>query len=213
MLGYKITTIIKNSAGVSVKAEAIGGDCAEAADKARVFLISEECFAGFAFAEGDEITEEEACALEAEAQFCRAAARAIKILSYSSHSKSALVRKLCGYGFDKETAVRAADDAEEKGELDESRQAEHLTDYYLRHKYWGKKRIAAELISRGYTKVAILSAISGVDESRFSENLARLISKKPVPDTKPERDRYISSLSRMGYSLPEILNAIKEQSL
>lgn len=212
MLGYKITTIIKNSAGVSVRAEMIGGDGSES-DKTREFLISEECFAEFSFGEGDEITEDEAAALEAEACFCRAVARTVKILSYSSHSKSALVHKLCGYGFDKETAVRAAEYAEKRGELDELRQAEHLTDYYLRHKYWGKKRIAAELLSRGYTKTAVLSAISDVDETRFSENLARLISKKPIPDTKPERDKYISSLSRMGYSLPEIFNAIKQQPL
>jgi len=205
MCKYTITAIIKNIAGVSIKAEPMGdeGEILE-------FLITEESYKGFSFDEGDTITEEDIVLIAEEADFCRAAARALKILSYSSHSKSALVRKLCQYGFSKETALRAAEDSEKKGILDESRQAEHLVDYYLRHKYWGKKRIAAELMSRGYCKTAVTGAISQVDESRFEENLMRLVSRKPVPEDRHERDKYISALSRMGYSLPEILRAIKE---
>jgi len=205
MYKYRITAIIKSFAGVSVKAEAIDGE------ENLEYLITDDSFKEFSFEEGDEITEEDTALLETEANFCRAAARALKILSYSSHSKSALVRKLCQYGFDKETAVRAADDTEAKGNLDEMRQTEHLVDYYLRHKYWGKKRIAAELMSRGYCKNAIMGALSEVDEERFEHNLAYLVSKKPVPADRRERDKYISALSRMGYSLPEILRAIDNE--
>lgn len=205
MCVYKITAIIKNIAGVSVKIEPEEGDPID-------FLITVSSFKELALSEGDTLTEEEFSALETEASFCRAAARAVKILSYSSHSKSALVRKLCQYGFERDVAVRAADLSIEKGQLDEKRQAEHLTDYYLRHKYWGKKRIAAELMSRGYGKDAIVDALSQVDEDRFAENLARLIARKAVPEDRHERDRYISALSRMGYSLPEILRAIKDES-
>lgn len=204
MQGYKITGIIKNIAGVSIKTESPEGEALD-------FLITEESYKEFRFDEGDTLSEEDISALEEEASFCRAAARSVKILSYSSHSKIALIRKLCQYGFDKETAIRAADNAEARGNLNEKRQAEHLTDYYLRHKYWGKKRIAAELMSKGYGKDAVIGAISGVDESRFEENLHRLISRKAVPEDKHERDRYISALVRMGYSISEILRAIKDE--
>lgn len=204
MITYKITAIIKNIAGVSVRAEEVGSDEEMTVD----YLVSEESWKNFRYEEGDIITEEDTAALEAEANFCRAAARTVKILSYSSHSKAALVRKLCQFGFDKDTAVRAAEDAEAKGELNEMKQAEHLTDYYLRHKYWGKKRIAAELMSRGYSRDAVLGAISGVDENRFADNLQKLVTKKPAPVDPRERDKYISALSRMGYSLGEILKAI-----
>lgn len=206
MCRCKITAIIKNIAGVSVKTESFE----DGENKVCEYLISEESWRNFRFNEGDELSAEEEAALSIEAEFCRAAARALKILSYSSHSKTALVRKLCQYGFEKEIAVRAADDAEMRGDLNESRQAEHLTEYYLRHKYWGKKRIAAELMCKGYCKDAVMSAISGIDEERFAENLTRLVSKKPVPEDRYERDKYISALSRMGYSLPDILKAIKE---
>jgi SOS response regulatory protein OraA/RecX len=203
MRGYTITAIIKNIAGVSIK---LKSDENETLD----FLITEAGFKEFDFDEGDTVTEEDVAALEAEANFCRAAARCLKILSYSSHSKMALARKLCQFGFDKETAKRAAEDAEEKGHLNEKRQADHLVDYYLRHKYWGKKRIAAELMSRGYGKDAIMSAIESADEDRFANNLARLVASKAVPEEKSERDKYIAALSRMGYSLPEILKAIEK---
>lgn len=203
MGGYKITAIIKNIAGVSVRAETEEGERLE-------FLITEDSFRELGLEEGAILSEEEFSVLETEADFCRAAARAVKILSYSSHSKAALVRKLRGFGFDGEVAVRAADAVTEKGLLDELHQAEHLTDYYLRHKYWGKKRIAAELMSRGYGKDAIVGALSQVDEDRFAENLARLVAKKPVPEEKQARDKYVSALVRMGYTLPEILRAIKD---
>lgn len=204
MCGCKITAVLKSAAGVSVKAE-VNED-----GERRVceYLISEESWKSLGFSEGSELTPGETDALEAEAEFCRAAARTLKILSYSAQSKTALVRKLCKYGFDKDIAVRAADDAELRGDLNESRQAEHLADYYLRHKYWGKKRIAAELMSRGYCKDAIVFALSSVEEDRYTENLTRLVESKPAPEDCYERDKYISSLSRMGYSLPEILKAI-----
>ena len=67
-------------------------------------------------------------------------------------------------------------------------------------------------MSRGYCKDAVIGSIAQVEESRFEENLMRLVSRKPVPGDKHERDKYISALSRMGYSLPEILRTIKEEN-
>lgn len=197
---YIITAIEKSPAGVSIRIER--------GDESEEYLISEKAFRGLSYAPGAEISPEEAEFLRGEAEFLRASARTLKILSYSSHSKAALVRKLCRYGFGRETAVRAADGAESDGVLDERRQAAHLCDYYIRHKYWGKKRIAAELMSRGYGKEAVLHALSTADAERFSRNLARLIENKPLPDDKAGRDRYIASLARMGYSVQEILRAI-----
>ena len=202
MENYIITAIVKSPAGVSVRIER--------GDEGEEYLISEKVFRGLSYTEGCEISCEEAESLRCEAEYLRAAARTLKILSYSSHSKSALVRKLCHYGFDREIAIRAADSAEEAGDLDEKRQAAQLCDYYIRHKYWGKKRIAAELMSRGYGKEAVLHAIASAEDERFARNLGRLVENKPVPEDKEGRDRYIASLARMGYSVQEILRAIDE---
>lgn len=202
---YIITSVIKCSAGVAIKAEAVADD----GQSVREFLISDECLRSFPFNEGDEITSEDADMLEEEAQFCRAYASALRIFSRSAQSRFALIRKLCRQGFSKEIAERAADHAEAMGVLDEKKEASSRAEYYIRHKYWGKKRIAAELMSKGYTKSAVFSAIGNIDDEVFSNNLARLIEKKPVPEEKSARDKYIAALCRMGYSLPEILRAVK----
>lgn len=202
---YTITSVLKSSAGVAVRAE--WTDSAE--PSVREFLMSEECWHSLPYSEGDILSEEEVDSLEEEAQFCRAYAQALRIFSYSAQSRATLIRKLCRYGFTKETAERAAEHAESQGVLDEERETAHLADYYIRHKYWGKKRIAAELMSKGYAKSAVFDAIGNIDDELFSENLARLLEKKPIPEDKAARDKYIAALCRMGYSLPEILRAIK----
>lgn len=202
----KIIAVIKNAAGTSVKTER----CADGEVTVTEYLISDEGWKSFCHSEGDIITDADEGYLSDEADFCRASARALKILSYSAHSKSFLVRKLLKFGFSAEIAKRAAESTEEKGLLDEARQAEHICDYCIRHKYWGKKRIAAELMSKGYAKDTVLSAIGEIPEEMFAENLARLVERKPAPAGKEERDKYISSLSRMGYSIGEILSAIEK---
>lgn len=176
---------------------------------AREFLMSDVCWGALPYGEGDEITSEDADLLEEEAQFCRAYAAALRIFSHSAQSRSVLIRKLCHLNFSKEIAERVADQAEAAGILDEEREASHKADYYIRHKYWGKKRIAAELMSKGFKKTAVLSAVGSIDDEVFSENLSRLIQKKPIPKDKPARDKYITALCRMGYSLPEILKAVR----
>ncbi len=205
MNNYIIKSVLKSSAGVAVKAEAQY----PAEVSVREFLMSEECWHSLPYNEGDIISEEEVDGLEEEAQFCRAYAQALRIFSYSAQSRATLIRKLCRYGFTKEISERAADHAESQGVLDEARETAHLADYYIRHKYWGKKRIAAELMSKGYAKSAVFDAIGNIDDEVFLDNLARLLEKKPVPEDKAARDKYIAALCRMGYSLPEILKAIK----
>ena len=202
----RIIAVIKNAAGTSVKTE-------KTVDGERTvteYLITDEAWKALKCDEGDILSEKEEDFLVGEADFCRAAARALKILSYSAHSKNFLVRKLVKFGFSEEVARRAADATEAKGFLSESRQAGQICDYCIRHKYWGKKRIAAELMSKGYSKETIIAAIGEIPEESFADNLRRLVERKPVPSDKGDRDKYISSLSRLGYSLTEILNAIKE---
>ncbi len=203
---YIITSVIKSPAGVAVRFESQNGS-----DPAvREILMTEKCWQSFSFAEGDSITEKEADMLEGEAEFCRAYAAALRVFSYSSQSRSVLIRKLCRQGFSKEVAGRAADHAEEEGILDEEKEASHMADYYVRHKYWGKKRIAAELMAKGYGKATVFVAVRSIDEELYAVNLAKLLDKKPMPEEKADRDRYIAALCRMGYSLPEILKAAKQ---
>ncbi len=206
---YKVTAIIKNAAGVSVRVDTLSSDSEDCVVE-KNYLISSESLGTLGINEGCEIGDAELAALSEEAEYCRALARSLKILSYSSHSKAALVRKLCTYDFSREIAVRAANGIEASGELNEMKQASHLCDYFLAHKYWGKKRVAAELMSRGYGREVVMNVLNETPEERFIENLEKLVERRPVPEEKGERDKYLSALSRMGYSMSDIFKVIKK---
>ena len=68
------------------------------------------------------------------------------------------------------------------------------------------------VISRGYGRSAVNDAIMSVDDSLFMATVEKLIEKKyPAPPSgKAERDKMCSALSRMGYSLSEIFEAMKK---
>ncbi len=201
---YKITSVTDTPAGVLITVES------DRLNDVREFLMSAECRSSLPYNEGDRIGDAELAEIEEEAAFCRAFAAGLRILSYSSHSKNALVRKLCQKGFPKDTAERAADYAADTGALDEEKEASSIADYAIRHKYWGKKRIAADLMQKGYSRSAVAAALEKINSDVYAENLARLLEKKPIPSDRAGRDKYIAALCRLGYSLQEILRAVKD---
>lgn len=204
MENYRIISVKKGRGGVTVTLQSM-----EYPDESRKLTMSEEFWQSLPYGKGDIITSEEADRAESEIELREACAAADRILDYAGNSRAALVRKLCQRGFSKEAAESAADTAEEEGLLNEKRDAVSKAEYYLRHKRWGKRRITAELIAKGYGKGAVAEAVSALDEDAFADNLAYLIEKKPVPAGKNERQKYIAALCRMGYSPGEVVNAIK----
>jgi len=201
-----VTELLQGNAGVSVTVKCL--EDKEAA--AEIYLVNRKTVKSMQLAEGSELCPEDVKILADDAELCRAEARTVRILSYSDHSELALQRKLMSYGFAEEIAKIAAEKAVENGLVREEEQARQCVDYFLRHKFWGKKRIAMELISRGYKREAIHSAIEATDDDVFVQTAVKLIGKKypEKPKEKTERDKMISALSRMGYSIPEIKRAI-----
>ena len=203
---HAVTSVITTNAGVSVTVRTSGDE------SEKVYLLKRNTVRELGLAEGMEIGEDLLGVLEDEAQLGRAEARMVRILSYSDHSVSLLVRKLVSYGFSKEIAERAAESAVRAGYIKEDEQARSSAEYFLRHKYWGKKRIAMELMSRGYAREAISGAIESLGDESFRVMLVKLIEKK-FPDCPTERDeaeKMKSSLCRMGYSISEINSAMRE---
>lgn len=202
---YVVTQVMSGNAGVSVTVRPIDGTETE------TFLVERKFVRSLGITEGTELGQDTVDRLSDEAELCRAEARTVRILSYSDHSIQALVRKLISYGFSEDIARRSAQSAVEKGYINEEEQAKRCADYFLRHKYWGKKRIAMELISRGYGRDAVNDAIGSINDSLFLATVEKLIEKKfpEAPEAKDERDKMISALSRMGYSISEITSAMK----
>lgn len=202
---YKITGIDNTSAGVSVSVT-------KKDDGTQLsMLISDDSYDKLKYRAGDELTEEQYAEFSRAAELNRALSRTVKILSYSDHSKAQLVKKLASYGFSKEISVLAADEASKLGYINEAEQATRAAVYYAKNKYWGKKRIAAELLFRGYERSATLAALSAVTENEYRTSLMHIIRRKytPIPESYDEKMKMISSLCRLGYSASEVNSVIE----
>ncbi len=201
---YSIISLDSGNAGVTVRL------AASDSPEVQTYLIKRRTMKSLGLHEGDTVDQEAVSRIFDDAELCRAEARTVKILSYSDHSCQALVRKLVSYGFSEEIARQAAQSAVDRGYIKETEQAAQCADYYIRHKYWGKKRIAMELISRGYGRKTVSEAIATISDALFEATIVKLVEKKyPEPaEDRAEHERRISAISRMGYSLSEIKKAM-----
>lgn len=201
---YKLTNVKKGRAGVSLTFESV-----EYGDVRKV-ILTEKLWDGLPFGKGDTLTGAEVDEVENMAQTIRAFETAKSMLSYSGQSRGGLVRKLCLKGYRKDIAEAAADMAEEKGFLNEGREASHKANYCLVHKKWGRRRIASELLAKGYSKSAVSAAVDALDEDAFYENLLSLVEEKPIPADKNGRQKYIAALCRLGYTTGEVISAVRD---
>ena len=203
---HAVISVVSTNAGVSVTVRTAEDE------SEKVYLLKRQTVRELGIAQGMEIGEDLLGVLEEEAELGRAQARMVRILSYSDHSVGLLVRKLVSYGFSKQIAERAAQSAVESGYIKEDEQARTSAEYFLRHKYWGKKRIAMELMARGYARSTISEAIEALGDDAFYTMLVKLIEKKypERPTERDEADKMRASLCRLGYSLGEINSAMRE---
>jgi regulatory protein len=125
-------------------------------------------------------------------------------------SRRTLIHKLKGYDFSEEICEYAADYAVEHGMVKEDVQVEHAIDTYLRRKYWGRRRIVAELSAKGYPREVIENALAEIPEEEFMHALHVILVRKygEIPADPQEKQKMILSLLRMGYSGNEIKDAL-----
>ena len=208
MSTYIVKSVSESPAGYSVSVGILrdGTDARESVE----FLITRELWLWGRLKAEDVLPEDEYFRMEHNATFSRALARMRGILSYSGQSRHSLISRLRHYGFDDEICEETADFAEEHGLVQETQQAEHAADIYIRRKYWGKKRIIAELSARGYAPEVIRETVDAIPESEFMRALCTLIQKKygEVPRDGQERQKMVLSLLRLGYSGQEIKDAV-----
>ena len=212
MTTYFIKTVFHSTAGIAVS---VLTD-----ETAADFLVSEELWPLGRVKPGDKITEDQFSELEHSALLSRALARTKEILYYSPHSRAGLLQKLRHHGMPDEIAEEAADWAVRRGLIREEEQALLAAETYHRRKYWGRKRIAAELIHRGYEHGIVQAAVESVPDEEYLSALIMIIEKKfkEVPTDPAERQKMVLSLLRIGYTGGEIKDAIarvaqKEESL
>lgn len=205
---YTVKSVSESPAGISLSVTVEG----EKPGTARLaeLLISLEFWTWGKIAVGEVLSDTVFADMEHAADFSRGVARTRGILSYSAHSRRALAEKLRGYEFSADLSQELADYAVERGYIKENEQACHAADIYLHRKYWGKKRICAELAARGYGEEAIAAAIASIPEGEFQRALCTLIGRKygTLPADGGERQKMVLSLLRLGYTGQEIKDAL-----
>ena len=206
MSTYSIKSVSESPAGISVSILIGTADNYETTE----YLISREFWQWGRLQNGSDITEEDFLGMDRSAALSRAIARMKGILSYSGVSHRMLIQKLKGYDFSEEICTTAADYAVEHGMVREDVQVEHAVDTYLRRKYWGRRRIAAELSAKGYPREVIESALADIPEEDFMHALHVILERKygEIPADPQEKQKMILSLLRMGYSGNEIKDAL-----
>ncbi len=149
--------------------------------------------------------------LEEASELCAAVRCGENLLSYGANSKQMLAFKISKRGYSRELAARAVDRLCEMGLIHEDADLRREVERSL-HKLWGRKRISAHLWTRGFGNEAMELLPQLLDEVDFSENCARLIAKHygDVPTDAEELRKMIAFLSRYGYSLSEIREAIQK---
>lgn len=155
------------------------------------------------------ISEETYEKIEEAAALCRALRSGESLLSFGANSVQALTRKLVAKGYRREVAAAAAERLADYGLIDEERDMQREVEKCLR-KLWGAKRIQAHLWSRGYASETMRGLADLLEEVDFAKNCAAMIQKHygEVPTNADEHRRMIASLSRYGYSIGQIREAI-----
>lgn len=204
---YTIENIYETRAGISV--EII---CNEDPKENKTFLFKTSFWDGEGLSQGDTVDEDRFESLRHTADICCAVARAESLLSNSDYSRRRLVVRLMHYNIEKDICEAAADYMVEHGFINEEEQTKRITKFYCQRKHWGKKRIAAELMGRGYDRKVIFSALSCISDEEYFNSLMRLVSEKyhTPPKDRHEKELRIASVSRMGYSTEEILRAFEK---
>ena len=151
--------------------------------------------------------------LLSEAEICSAVKRGMNILGFGACSEKNLVLKLRSRGFSRDAASSAARYLSELGYIKETDDALREAQKCLR-KLWGRRRIAAALCEKGYTKDALSAALDELEDVDFAKNCAELIETRfrGLPEDADDRRKLVASLTRYGYSSAEIKEAFLKLS-
>ena len=198
-----------SAAGEDEIAVSIEMRAADRSEKRRL-VIPSEIYIELGLAKG-ECSRELYDALEREAEIYTAYRRGLAILGYGACSKRMLTSKLISKGIDRSIAGIAVEKIESRGYIAEDASARREAERCAA-KLWGESRIRAHLNSKGYGKDAVDDAMFSLEDAGvdFEENCVRLVESKCkcIPTDKLAMQKLIASISRYGYSLSEVKNAI-----
>lgn len=173
--------------------------------------VAKEFSAGLNLEKGMTFDEDVLGNLTERAQLTHAVMKALDAVSYSNMSRKSLVTKLrTKYKIEKDLAETAADYTVSHGYIDEVSQAAREADIMVRTKARGKRRIVADLASKGYSREAVDKAVEELDERLIYTALVAALRKKvkAKPEDKKEYMKIASWALRQGHSKGDIDRAL-----
>ena len=140
-----------------------------------------------------------------------------KLLAHADLSRAFLVRRLTEGGHRREDALYAADFLEKRGLLNDAEACRKYAHSAVRSKHFGARRIAAYLVSRGFSREDAERAAGSVDARDYREALRRQIRKKcpalldaPGELGEAAHGKAVAALMRQGFTADEIRSLLRE---
>lgn len=132
------------------------------------------------------------------------------LLAFGPNTAQTLIRKIMRHGFTRSESEEAAEILLERGLIREDQDLRREVEKCLR-KLWGRRRIQFHLRSKGFADETLADLPELLGNVDFPKQCAHLIRKQygELPTDRAELDRMFASLSRYGYSLDEIRDALR----
>lgn len=178
------------------------------ADKDYLMSLSPEIFVKSKLKIGSYVDEDIIKEISADSNDYKAKEKALRLLSFRSHSKKELETKI-KYSLDEKSAQEATQKMEELGLVNDTEFAKSYAKELSSRKYYSINRIKYELTQKGIEKLIISEVLDELnidEESIISKFLENKYSGK-LNDEKYRR-RAISALQRLGYNWSQISSAL-----
>ena len=163
---------------------------------------------------GSEIDKETLAELHNKSRFRRAYRRACYLLDAREYSYALMHRKLMQTYNDRELCQKVMEQLVQCGAIDDKRYAEKLAEYLTNSKHYGIFRVRQEMLRKGLEKHLVEDTLSELEDSAedyILEVLTRKYGRILVdPDDYSVKQKVIAGMSRLGYPLESIKNAMED---
>lgn len=183
------------------------------------FFISralwQKCELSDTLRETDPVDEETYDRVASLAEKTSALKEGSRIIGGADRSPAEVARKLRQKRFSDEAVSFALSVLKKNGYLDEEANCVRIAERELRSKHYGKRRILTYLLSHGYGREAAEAAVDAIPDEEYRAALEYTVKRK-FPDIaeadRPEQQKAIASLMRLGFELGDILGVIKNNN-
>lgn len=194
--------------GIREGAASVSAEVIDPSGAVKKLRMTKKLWERYAYSSGDTVTPEVFGMMLSDSERCEAVTRALGYLKAAPLSYRALHMKLKSAGCTDEAADAALALVRKKRLIDEETQAADIAESQVRRNKRGRERVVAYLQSKGYSTEISRRGADSVDDELYRDALRDAIAKKcrdGVPRDKAQRDKFIASLVRQGFSVAEII--------